>query len=117
IPTGESSPFTPPRARAPRGLLGIAVGLLVGLGIAVLLERFDTSLRSREEVEEAFGRPVMAEVPLTRDGGRELVAVAAPASAAAEAYRTLRTALLLRPREALPQANGDGGAAAAARGA
>ena len=94
-----------PQERRPRVVLGLIVGLLVGAGAALLVERLDTRLQGRESAEDAFGLPVVAEVPhLSRRerAGRPVIAVAAPESAAAEAYRTLRAALLLMPSRVLP---------------
>ncbi len=50
-------------SRAMRALIAGAVGLLIGTGLALLLTRFDTRLHSREAAEEAFGFPVIAEIP------------------------------------------------------
>ena len=93
-----------PQSRAPRVLLGLIAGLLLGGAAALLIERLDTRLHGREGAEEAFGLPVVAEIPqisraLRRSGG--VVSVSAPESAAAEAYRSLRAALLLMPSRAL----------------
>ncbi len=93
-----------PQTRRPRVLLGLLVGLLVGAAVALLAERLDTRLQGRHAAEEAFGLPVVAEIPhlsraLRRAG--PVVSVAAPESAAAEAYRGLRAALLLMPSRAL----------------
>lgn len=47
-------------------LLGGLVGLLMGLGIAVLLERLDRRLRDPREIETGFGRPILGTVPESR---------------------------------------------------
>lgn len=80
------------------GVLAAAVGLMLGLGWALLAERFDDSVKSKEEVEEVVdGVPVLGMIPTygTRHSHRDhsLVTVYAPTSAAAEAYRSLRTGL------------------------
>ncbi|HEX6329472.1 MAG TPA: CpsD/CapB family tyrosine-protein kinase, partial [Jiangellaceae bacterium] len=93
-PGGISAP-TDRRARA---LLAGAVGLVLGLGLALTVDRLDTRLREREDVEEAFGLPVLAEIPrLSRRARADyaLVTVLRPESAAAEAYRSLRSAITL----------------------
>ena len=46
-----------------RGLLGALLGLFCGLGLAILLERLHRRIRAHEDAEEAFGLPVLAEVP------------------------------------------------------
>jgi capsular exopolysaccharide synthesis family protein len=91
-------------------LLGALLGLLLGGGIAVLLESLDTSLKSIEDVE-ALGLPVLGHIPKIKEthkhgGARknesrvagEALRVAshllthfAPKSPVSEAYRTLRT--------------------------
>ena len=51
-------------SKAKRALIAGAVGLLIGTGLALLLTRFDTRLHGREAADEAFGFPVIAEIPL-----------------------------------------------------
>jgi capsular exopolysaccharide synthesis family protein len=84
-------------SRLQRMALAGLVALVLGFGLAIMLDRSDTRLRRRQDAEERFGLPVIAEVPefsfLTRH--RRLVIAAAPDSAKAEAYRTLRSALML----------------------
>jgi capsular polysaccharide biosynthesis protein len=45
------------------GLLGLVVGLMVGVGLALVLELLDGSWRSPEEAEEVTGAPVIGVVP------------------------------------------------------
>jgi capsular polysaccharide biosynthesis protein len=45
------------------GLLGLMVGLMVGVGLALVLELLDDSWRSSEEVEDVAGAPVFGVVP------------------------------------------------------
>jgi non-specific protein-tyrosine kinase len=85
------------------GLLALAVGLVLGVGLAFLRERLDERLASREELEALIGAPVLATIPRARGGraarGRsaargdaaDVVSLSDPTSPAAEAYRTLRT--------------------------
>ncbi|MGH8892187.1 MAG: P-loop NTPase [Actinomycetes bacterium] len=93
-----------PQTRSPRVIVGLLVGLLVGGAAALLIERLDTRVQGRGMAEAAFGLPVVAEIPhlsrRLRRAGR-VISVAAPESAAAEAYRGLRAALLLMPSRAL----------------
>jgi Mrp family chromosome partitioning ATPase len=82
-----------------RGLLGAFLGLLLGVGLALIAERFDQRLRTREDVSAAFALPVLAEVPRlaaqqVRD--KEVVVQTAPISRAAEAYRAVRSSLLFQ---------------------
>ncbi len=68
-------------------IVGI-LGLLAGLALALVLERFDTKVRTRETAEERFGIPVLAEVPKIPRGDRKRIVTASfPTSAAADAFR------------------------------
>ena len=50
-------------------VLGSAIiGLLVGIGLAFLLDYIDPSVRSREEAEDVLRLPVLGEIPRTRRG-------------------------------------------------
>jgi capsular exopolysaccharide synthesis family protein len=80
------------------GLIGLAVGLAAGIGLALLRERLDDGLRGRGDLEERVGAPVLAVIPKISGWRRKqeakLVTLQEPKSAAAEAYRTLRTSVL-----------------------
>jgi capsular exopolysaccharide synthesis family protein len=104
------------------GLLALMVGLVIGVGLAFLLEQLDDRWRSPEEVEQISGEPTFGVIPefdvfkgkkespemaeaRRRQGEVEptsgldelvgrLVTVLDPTSATSEAYRTLRTNLL-----------------------
>lgn len=91
-------PFTPTPARD--ALLAGALGLLVGLGLAFLLERLDDKVRV-EDVDDLIGDSlVLGTIPLL--AARRLKhhhlpdtprTVAKPTSAEAEAFRTVATSL------------------------
>jgi polysaccharide biosynthesis transport protein len=59
-PTEPSSP-KPIRSL----ILGLVLGPLVGVGLALLVDRFDRRLKEPEELEAIFGQPVLARVPQT----------------------------------------------------
>jgi uncharacterized protein involved in exopolysaccharide biosynthesis len=60
-----SPPRLPVKPRTTLNMaLGVAVGLALGVGVAFLLESFDSSLRSPEDVERALGLPVLGIVPI-----------------------------------------------------
>jgi polysaccharide biosynthesis transport protein len=85
-----SSPSTPKTKR--NVMLGFVFGLILGLGLAALIERLDRHIRSVEELEELFGLPVIARIPRTKafkDASTEQMLL----SPDAEAFRTLRTNL------------------------
>ncbi|MFI5047200.1 MAG: hypothetical protein ACHQIG_09055 [Acidimicrobiia bacterium] len=123
-PAPTSSSFNSPVARS---VMGAFLGFLIGAGIALFAERLDRRVRSREEVEQAFQLPVLAEVPrLSRkdQADDQLVAFSAPMSRVAEAFRAIRTSLVFQqsmsasaPPSANGGVNGNGaGAAPPARG-
>lgn len=68
-------------------ILGAAVGLIFGVGIAFLLEYLDTSVKSLEDVELYLQVPVLAVIP--KDVG--ILHKQSGMSPDAEAYRILRT--------------------------
>ena len=55
-PTESTGPAT-------RAALGGFTGLALGVGLVLLLDRFDPRLRRREDVEAASGFTVIAEIP------------------------------------------------------
>jgi capsular exopolysaccharide synthesis family protein len=84
-----------------RILIAGVVGLIIGLALALILSRFDTRIHSRETAEDAFGLPVISEIPHARRslrGAAGAVVVNRQDSPLAEAYRGLRSALLLSTR-------------------
>lgn len=93
VPTSPSSPN-----KVRNGLLGLAAGLVLGIGLAFLFERLDDGISSREAVEEASsGLPVVALIPLVaswRTKNTSHIALLEDSrSPIAEAYRTLRTSV------------------------
>ena len=85
-----SSPSSPKTKR--NVMLGIVFGLILGLGLAAVIERLDRHVRSVEELEELFGLPVIARIPRTKafkNASVEQMLLAPEA----EMFRTLRTNL------------------------
>ena len=95
-----SSHLTAPSGKKSRSALGGLAGLIAGLGLALVWERFDTHIRTREQAERVFELPVLGELPkITRTRrGRGLVVLHDPVSAASESFRMLQTALALSGR-------------------
>jgi non-specific protein-tyrosine kinase len=93
-----AEPTTPRRAESRNLKLVIAVALLAGamagLALAFLAENLSRRFRNREEIEASVDAPVLSAVPVV-DGtnGRVLFD---SRSAAEEAFRRLRTTLLLQ---------------------
>ena len=83
------------------GILALVVGLMLGVGLAAVLEYFDESVVTQDDVETASGGlPALGLIPAVADwtkGGphpRSLVTTASTAPVA-EAYRSLRTSVQL----------------------
>lgn len=80
--------------------LGIAVivGLSLGVGSGLIRDRLDDGLRGPADLEARVNAPVLALVPPIRrrrgDSAGRLIMVGLPQSAAAAAYRDLRTRVL-----------------------
>jgi succinoglycan biosynthesis transport protein ExoP len=90
-----TSPTSPDHVR--NAALALFVGLALGVGVAFLRERLDDRLRDRSDLEQRLGASVLAvipQIPGSRKKGQSMVvALEEPKSAAAEAYRTLRTGI------------------------
>jgi succinoglycan biosynthesis transport protein ExoP len=97
--TPASVPTDPVAPKPVRNaLLAFGFGLVVGIGLALLFEHLDDSVRSKDDLERASrGLPVLGMIPSIpdwKDRTRSpVVSLVAPSSAAAEAYRTLRTSI------------------------
>jgi capsular exopolysaccharide synthesis family protein len=102
----------PPRSRTSRMILAGILGVVIGIILVLILDRFDGRIRTRQVAERAFGRPVLAEIPAVsrRSRRRRLVLQSAPRSVAADAFRTL--ALQLSMPALAPTAAGAGTASA-----
>jgi polysaccharide biosynthesis transport protein len=85
-----SSPSSPKPVR--NTVLGAVLGLILGVGLALVLDRLDRRIRDPKEVEEAFDRPILGAIPdsteLERSGPTQ-----PPDPHVAEAFRMLRANL------------------------
>jgi Mrp family chromosome partitioning ATPase/LPS O-antigen subunit length determinant protein (WzzB/FepE family) len=78
------------------GAIGLVAGLLVGCGIALARDQFDTRIRTSPDFESVTESPILAELPEdpeVRSGTVAIAMVQAPQSAMAESVRELRTSL------------------------
>lgn len=94
--TPPKAPISPKPARD--AALALVFGLLIGLAVAFLRDYFDDTFRTKEDLDAvAGGVPVLGIVPAISDWRDRktavLESVTHPSSAAAEAYRSLRTSL------------------------
>ncbi len=83
--------------------LAAALSLMVGLGLAFLLDFLDRSLKSAEDVERTVGAPLLGVIPIVDDVNgegdeairdRDLYVFNHPTSRAAECCRSIRTNIL-----------------------
>jgi succinoglycan biosynthesis transport protein ExoP len=118
-----SSPSRPQKAR--NILLAILVGLVGGVGLALFREYLDNTVKSPDDIEALTGLPSLAVVPslpglnghhrrlsrfsrephppVTAGPRVELLSYVQPKSQISEAFRALRTSLLLSQAEHPPQ--------------
>jgi polysaccharide biosynthesis transport protein len=117
-----SAPARPQKAR--NILLAFLVGLVGGVGLAFLREYLDNTVKSPDDVQNLTGLPCLAVVPsfAGRNGNRslariskqvgigangearvELISLQQPKSLVSEAFRALRTSLLLSQADHAPQ--------------
>lgn len=107
IPNYPTGGAVIPPSRPLRTALGAAIGLLLGLGLAIVRDHLDGRLRSRKQIGTATGLPVVAEIPKLKPKDRvngSLVVKDAPLSPFADGYRSARSAIVHGQRT-------DGGAA------
>lgn len=98
--TVPGAPFTPQTTR--NIVLALLVGLVLGLGLAFLLEYLDKRIKDEKTLERVSGLPVLVSVPVVgrswrrkKDGERsaEVIGFSADRSHLLEAFRTLRSSL------------------------
>lgn len=91
---GAALPTSPVRPRPTVDLMvGLLLGLAVGAGLVLLLESLDTTISSATGASEAFRSQVLGTLPRLRRLSQEPLIRLDRASAAGEAYRSLRTSL------------------------
>jgi succinoglycan biosynthesis transport protein ExoP len=119
------APSTPSRPQKARNImLAILVGLVGGVGLALFREYLDNTIKSPDDIEALTGLPSLAVVPslpglnghhrrlsrfsreapqVTAGPRVELLSYVQPKSQISEAFRALRTSLLLSQAEHPPQ--------------
>jgi Mrp family chromosome partitioning ATPase len=93
-PAGGAAQIRPRPKRS--ALLGLALGTILGIGLAFLREALDKKVRSDEEIQEILHLPLLGRLPPPPASLRQadqLVMLEEPQSPQAEAVRKLRTNL------------------------
>ena len=118
-----SVPSSPVRPNRRRNLAaGLMIGLILGVTLAFVQEAMDSSVRTTEEAERLVNAPALAIIPAETDGARRkqmaanattpgalaasgvgLSVLTRPSSPMAEAFRSLRTSVLLSTAPRPPQ--------------
>ncbi len=110
-------PERPAKPNTPRNIaLGLLIGAMVGMVLAMALDTFDNTVRSPEQIEFIVGLPSLGIIPLMGanasrysvypsrrltssasqyTGPTEIISHSRPKSNLAESYRALRTSILL----------------------
>nr|WP_272955472.1 polysaccharide biosynthesis tyrosine autokinase [Pedococcus badiiscoriae] len=74
--------------------LGVVLGLLLGFGVALLRDTFDTSIKSERDVKDAVDATIIGGITLDPEGPKNpLIVQSDPHGPRAEAFRALRTNL------------------------
>ena len=112
LPAG--APFKPNLSR--NLALALVLGLMAGVGLALVLEFFDSTIHRTEDLEALTSRPVLGLVPMVKqkqmradnqDAALPERAVGHysakfPKSSVSEAFRSLRTSLMFSTPEGMP---------------
>jgi succinoglycan biosynthesis transport protein ExoP len=91
-PTVPIAPISPKPVR--NLALGVVLGLLLGLGLALLRDLLDTTIKNEKDCSEVTDSTVIGGIAFDPDASKNpLIVQADPHSPRAEAFRTLRTNL------------------------
>lgn len=97
-----------PAIEVPRGVVknlitGLLVGLFLGIGILVILDRSDDRLASSTELIQQFSEPILAQIPNVsasrKASGLPLLQQEDDRYAYGEAFRSLRSSLIFMPNQ------------------
>jgi capsular exopolysaccharide synthesis family protein len=91
--TPSSDPVSPKPTQD--ALIALGAGLLLGIAMAFLFELLDDSIKTGDDLERVVGPelPLLGQIPRFRSRRHPLVMLSSSQSAAAESFRSLRTAL------------------------
>ena len=92
VPTVPTAPISPKPTR--NLALGVVLGLLLGLGLALLRDLLDTTIKSEKDCAEVTDATVIGGIGFDPEAAKNpLIVEVGPHSPRAEAFRTLRTNL------------------------
>uniref|UniRef100_A1UBH0 non-specific protein-tyrosine kinase n=1 Tax=Mycobacterium sp. (strain KMS) TaxID=189918 RepID=A1UBH0_MYCSK len=87
-----NKPVIPKTAR--NIVFGLGLGLLLGVGLAVLRDTLDNTVKDRQALEDVTGAGVVGNIPLSKDRRKQAaIGFESDNSGIAEAFRKLRTNL------------------------
>ncbi|HAP75845.1 MAG TPA: hypothetical protein DCR14_07145 [Acidimicrobiaceae bacterium] len=89
----EAGGLSAPKSRLGRGVSGLAVGALLGAGVALVMSRLDRRVRSRAQAELLFGGQASVVIPDVGDAGSSIAVRPDRHDQLSDAYRTLRSVL------------------------
>jgi len=106
------APYKPDKQR--KLLLAAVVGLFLGVGLAFFFEYLDNTIKTTDEVEQIIRLPSFGMIPEISNGRKklmengnsfpaELITFGQPRSMLSEAYRNIRTSILLSFSERPPK--------------
>lgn len=87
-------------------LIGVALGLVCGIGLALMLDHLDDTIKSPEEMEKLLGLPVLGIIPNTKIVDNIELGLTQhldPRSAFSEAHRSLVTSLQFSTAVGMPK--------------
>ncbi|MFN3523705.1 MAG: GumC family protein [Phenylobacterium sp.] len=79
-----------------------AAGLLAGALLAFLLEQFDLSIKTPDEIEKVLGLPLLGAIPVATRDVSSYRAIGDPKSVLSEAYYSVRTSLKFSTPNGVP---------------
>ncbi len=103
----SADPPGSPITKGPRRaiLIGIIFSLAAGIGLAFFLDHMDNTVKTSEDAEERLGLPILGMIPLLKESGQKIenITIQAPSSIVSEAYKAIRTSVLLSSPDGAPK--------------
>jgi polysaccharide biosynthesis transport protein len=84
-------------------LIGVVLGFIAGMGIAIVLEYLSDTIKTREDVRKKLGIPCLGSIPKRSGKDFLLQDFADPASAVSEAYSTVVASLQFSTEGGVPK--------------